>query len=105
MTERGEPKNLVGDVENKRTADATVVVDVEDKKTADVEDKRADDIKAVKGPMKDTMLIMQSLLGHVEWCDEAALMFQIAAEQLMKIKNNITTLTVEEMMQLLQEED
>ena len=96
MTERGEPKNLVGDVKDKRTADA-VVVDVEDKKTADV--------KAVKGPMKDTMLIMQSLLGHVEWCDEAALMFQIAAEQLSKIKNNITTLTMEEMMQLLQEED
>ena len=55
--------------------------------------------------MKSTMLMMQSLLGHVEWCDEAAFMFQIGAEQLSKIKNNITTLNMEEIMQLLQEED
>ena len=97
MTERGEPKNLIAGVEDKRTDDAAVVVDVKD--------KRAADIKAVKGHMKNTMLIMQSLLGHVEWCDEAAFMFQIAAEQLSKIKNNITTLNMEEIMQLLQEED
>ena len=100
MTERGEPKNLVADVEDKRADD---VEDVEDKRAADVEDKRAADIEAVKGPMKRTMILMQSLIGSVDSCKEAAFMYQILAEELSKIK--ITTLNMEEMMQLLQEED
>ena len=81
MAERGEPKNLA----------------------ADVEDKRAADIEAVKGPMKRTMLLMQSLMERADWCDEAALMYQILAEELSKI--NITTLNMEEIIQLLEEED
>ena len=92
MTERGEPKNLVADVEDKRADDVE-----------DVEDKRAADIEAVKGPMKRTMILMQSLIGSVDSCEEAALMYQILAEELSKIE--ITTLTIEEMIQLLEEED
>ena len=81
MTERGEPKNLVADVEDKRTAD----------------------IEAVKGPMKRTMILMQSLIGPADSCEEAALMYQILAEELSKIR--ITTLNKEQIMQLLEEED
>ena len=79
------------------------LTDVEDKRAADVEDKRAVDIETVKGPMKRTMLLMQSLMDAADWCDEAALMYQILAEELSKI--NITTLNEEQIMQLLQEED
>ena len=103
MTERGEPKNLVVDVEDKKTAEKmtergepkNLVVDVEDKKTADVE--------AVKGPIKRIITQMMPLVGPAKYCEEAALMYQILAEELSKIK--ITTLTKEEIIQLLEEKD
>ena len=81
MTERGEPKNLVDDVKDKRTAD----------------------IEAVKGPMKDIIIHMMGLIEHPESTAESALMYQILTEELAKIE--ITTLTKEEILQLLQEED
>ena len=82
MTERGEPKNLV-----------------------DVEDKRAADIKAVKGPMKRTMLQMIPLIKPAQRIQEAESMFTLLAIMLDKIKNEITTLTEEEILQLLGEEE
>ena len=94
MAERGEPKNLVGDDEDKRTDE------VEDKR---VDDKRTADIEAVKGPIKSWLNLMMTLLGPAEYCDEAALMYQIAAEQLSKIE--ITTLNHTEVLQLLVEEE
>ena len=95
MTERGEPKNLVADVEDKRADDAAVV--------ADVEDKRAADVEAVKGPIKRIVTLMMSLIGPADWCEEAALMYQILGEELSKIK--ITTLNMDQIMQLLEEEE
>ena len=81
MTERGEPN------------------------VADVEDKRAADIKAVKGPMKSTMLRMMPLIEPAERIQEAETMFTLLAVRLNKIKNEITTLTEEEILQLLGEEE
>ena len=98
MTERGEPKNLI--VEDKKTDERG-----EPKNLVDVEDKRAADIKAVKGPMKRTMLQMIPLIKPAARVPEAALMYQILAENLEKIKNKITTLTEEEILQLLGEEE
>ena len=86
MAERGEPKNLAGDDEDKR-----------------VDDKTAADIEAVKGPIKSWLNILMTLLGPAEYCDEAALMYQIVAEQLSKIE--ITTLNDMEVLQLLVEEE
>ena len=79
MTERGEPKNLV------------------------VEDKRAAEIEVVKGRMKSLIRQMMGLIEHPESTAESALMYQILAEELEKIE--FTTLTKEEIMQLLEEED
>ena len=81
MAERGEPKNLVADDEDKRTAD----------------------VEAVKGPMKRILELMVPLIGPAELCGEAALMYQILGEELSKIK--ITTLNMEQILQLLKEED
>ena len=94
MAERGEPKNLDADVEDKRGDDIEAV-------DADVEDKRAVDIETVKGPMKDILKLMVPLVGPAKICEEAAFMYQILAEQLSKIE--ITTLTMEQIMQLLEE--
>ena len=101
MTERGEPKNLI--VEDKKTAEK-MTERGEPKNLVD-EDKRAADIKAVKGPMKRTMLQMIPLIKPAARVPEAALMYQILAENLEKIKNEITTLTEEEILQLLGEEE
>ena len=101
MTERGEPKNLI--VEDKKT-DEKMTERGEPKNLVD-EDKRAADIKAVKGPMKRTMLQMIPLIKPAARVPEAALMYQILAENLEKIKNEITTLTEEEILQLLGEEE
>ena len=101
MTERGEPKNLI--VEDKKT-DEKMTERGEPKNLVD-EDKRAADIKAVKGPMKRTMLQMIPLIKPAARVPEAALMYQILAENLEKIKNEITTLTKEEILQLLGEEE
>ena len=81
MTERGEPKNLVADVEDKRTAD----------------------VEAVKGPIKRIITLMVSLIGPADSCEEAALMYQILGEELSKIR--ITTLNKEQIIQLLEEKD
>ena len=99
MTERGEPKNLI--VEDKKTVEK--MTERGEPKNLIVEDKRAADIKAVKGPMKRTMLQMIPLIRPAKYCKEAALMYQILAEELEKIE--ITTLTEEEIIQLLGEED
>ena len=103
MTERGEPKNLI--VEDKKTAEKMTERGEPKNLVTDVEDKRAVDIKAVKGPMKRTMLQMMPLIKPAARFPEAALMYQILAEDLEKIKNEITTLTEEEILQLLGEED
>ena len=92
-------KNPVDDVEDKRTDD------VEDKRIGDVEDKRTADIKAVKGPMKRIMLQMMPLIKPAQRMQEAETMFTLLAVRLDKIKKEITTLTEEEMLQLLGEEE
>ena len=101
MTERGEPKNLI--VEDKKTAEKMTERGEPKNLVADVEDKRAADIKAVKGPMKRTMLQMIPLIKPAAVVPEAALMYQILAEELEKIE--ITTLTEEEILQLLGEDE
>ena len=82
MTERGGPKNPVADHD-------------EDKRTADVE--------TVKGPMKCILKQLMTLARPADVCEEAALMYNILAEQLSKIE--ITTLTVEQIIQLLEGEE
>ena len=61
--------------------------------------------KAVKGPMKSTMLQMMPLIEPAERIQEAETMFTLLAVRLNKIKNEITTLTEEEILQLLGEEE
>ena len=97
MTERGEPKNLI--VEDKKTDEKG------EPNVAEVEDKRAADIKTVKGPMKRTMLQMIPLIKPAQRIQEAESMFTLLAIMLDKIKNEITTLTEEEILQLLGEEE
>ena len=101
MTERGEPKNLI--VEDKKIDEN--MTERGEPNVADVEDKRAADIKAVKGPMKRIMLQMIPLIKPAQWLQEAESMFTLLAIRLDKIKNEITTLTEEEMLQLLGEEE
>ena len=101
MTERGEPKNLI--VEDKKIDEK--MTERGEPNVADVEDKRAADIKAVKGPMKRTMLQMIPLIKPAERMQEAETMFTLLAVRLDKIKNGITTLTEEEILQLLGEEE
>ena len=101
MTERGEPKNLI--VEDKKIDEK--MTERGEPNVADVEDKRAADIKAVKGPMKRTMLQMIPLIKPAERIQEAETMFTLLAVRLNKIKNEITTLTKEEILQLLGEEE
>ena len=103
MTERGEPKNLI--VEDKKTDEKMTEREESKNLVADVEDKRAADIKAVKGRMKRTMLQMIPLIKPAARIPEAALMYHMLAENLEKIKTEITTLTEEEILQLLGEED
>ena len=98
MADRGEPRNLI--VEDKKT-DEKMTERGEPKNLAD--DKRAADIKTVKGYMKGLIEQLVLLVGPAEYCDEAALMYQIIAEQLSKIE--ITALTKEEVIQLLEEEE
>ena len=94
MAGRGEPKNLDADVEDKRAADVEAV---------NVEDKRAADVEAVKGPMKRILKQLMTLARPADVCEEAAFMYNILCEQMSKIE--ITTLTVEQIMQLLEEEE
>ena len=101
MTERGEPKNLI--VEDKKIDEK--MIERGEPNVADVEDKRAADIKAVKGPMKRIMLQMMPLIEPAQWMQEAESMFTLLAIMLDKIKKEITTLTEEEMLQLLGEEE
>ena len=103
MTERGEPKTLI--VEDKKTAEKMTERGEPKNLVADDEDKRAADIKAVKGPMKRTMLQMIPLIKPAERIQEAETMFTLLAVRLDKIKNEITTLTEEEILQLLGEEE
>ena len=98
MAERGEPKNLI--VEDKKIDEKMIK-----RGEPNVEDKRAADIKAVKGPMKRTMLQMAPLIEPAQWMQEAESMFTLLAIRLDKIKKEITTLTEEEMLQLLAEEE
>ena len=98
MAERGEPKNLI--VEDKKIDEKMIK-----RGEPNVEDKRAADIKAVKGPMKRTMLQMAPLIEPAQWMQEAESMFTLLAIRLDKIKKEITTLTEEEMLQLLPEEE
>ena len=81
-----EQKNLAGDDEDKSFAD-----------------KRAAAIEAAKGPVKSCLNLMMGLLGPAEYCDEAALMFQIVAEQLSKF--DLSTLTDIEVLQLVTGEE
>ena len=84
---------------------------VEDKKTNEkmaekiepkkVEDK-ATDIKTVKA-IKQLMLQMVPLYGPAQYCDEAAFMCDLLADQIEKFE--IMTLTDEEIVKLLNEED
>ena len=94
-------------VEDKKTNEKMV----EDKKTNEkmaeredpnVEDKRAADIKTVK-TIKQLMLQMVPLYGPAQYCDEAAVMFDLLADKIEKFK--IKTLTDEEIVKLLNEED
>ena len=101
MTEKVEPKNLI--VEDKKIDEK--MTERGEPNVADVEDKRAADIKAVKGPMKSTMLQMMPLIEPAERIQEAETMFTLLAVRLNKIKNEITTLTEEEILQLLGEEE
>ena len=101
MTEKVEPKNLI--VEDKKIDEK--MTERGEPNVADVEDKRAADIKAVKGPMKSTMLRMMPLIEPAERIQEAETMFTLLAVRLNKIKNEITTLTEEEILQLLGEEE
>ena len=118
MDERGEPKTLI--VEDKKTNEKTAergepkTLIAEDKKTnekmaeredpnvADVQDKRAADIKTVKA-IKQLMLQMVPLYGPAQYCDQAAFMYDLLAEQIEKFE--IMTLTDEEIVKLLNEED
>ena len=101
MTERGEPKNLI--VEDKKIDEK--MIERGEPNVDDVEDKRAADIKTVKGPMKRIMLQMAPLIEPAQWMQEAESMFTLFAIMLDQIKKEITTLTEEEMLQLLAEED
>ena len=67
-----------------------------------VEDKRAADIKTVKA-IKQLMLQMVPLYGPAQYCDEAAFMCDLLADQIEKFE--IMTLTDEEIVKLLNEED
>ena len=101
MDERGKPKNLI--VEDKKIDEK--MTERGEPNGTDVEDKRTADIKAVKGPMKSTMLQMMSLIEPAQWMQETESMFALLAISLDKIKKEITTLTEEEMLQLLAEEE
>ena len=94
-------------VEDKKTNEKMV----EDKKTNEkmaeredpnVEDKRAADIQTVKA-IKQLMLQMVPLYGPAQYCDEAASMCDLLADQIEKFK--IKTLSDEEIVKLLNEED
>ena len=67
-----------------------------------VEDKRAADIKTVKA-IKQLMLQMVPLYGPAKYCDEAAFMCDLLADQIETFE--IMTLTDEEIVKLLNEED
>ena len=67
-----------------------------------VEDKRVADIKTVKA-IKQLMLQMVPLYGPAQYCDEAAFMCDLLADQIEKFE--IMTLTDEEIVKLLNEED
>ena len=98
MAERGEPKNLI--VEDKKTDEK--MTERGEPNVDDVEDKRAADIKAFKA-IKRIMRQMIPLYGPAQHCNEAAFMYDLLAEQMEKIE--IMTLTDEEIVQLLKEED
>ena len=94
-------------VEDKKTNEKIEPKKVEDKKTnekmVEREDpKRAADIKTVKA-IKQLMLQMVPLYGPAQYCDEAALMCDLLADQIEKFE--IMTLTDEEIVKLLNEED
>ena len=95
MAERREPKTLI--VEDKKTNEK-----MDEREDQNVEDKRAADIKTFKA-IKQLMLQMVPLYGPAQYCDEAALMCDLLADQIEKFK--IMTLTDEEIVKLLNEED
>ena len=96
-----EPKNLI--VEDKKIDEK--MTERGEPNVADVEDKRAADIKTVKGPMKSIILQMMPLIEPAQWLQEAESMFTVFAIRLDEIKKEITTSTEEEMLQLLAEEE
>ena len=93
MAEKIEPKK----VEDKKTNEKMA-----EREDPNVEDKRATDIKTVKA-IKQLMLQMVPLYGPAQYCDEAAFMCDLLADQIEKFE--IMTLTDEEIVKLLNEED
>ena len=61
----------------------------------------ADDVEDIKR-IKNIIALMEPLVGTVDSCEEAALMYQILGEELSKIR---TTLNKEKIIQLLEEKD
>ena len=93
MAKKIEPKK----VEDKKTNEKMA-----EREDPNVEDKRATDIKTVKA-IKQLMLQMVPLYEHAQYCDEAAFMCDLLADQIEKFE--IMTLTDEEIVKLLNEED
>ena len=61
----------------------------------------AADVEDIKR-IKNIIALMEPLVGTVDSCEEAALMYQILGEELSKIR---TTLNKEKIIQLLEEKD
>ena len=95
MAERGELKTFI--VEAKKTNEKMV-----EREDLNVEDKRAADIETIKA-IKQLMLQMLPLIKPAQYCDEAAFMHDMLADEIEKFE--IMTLTDEEIVKLLNEED
>ena len=61
-----------------------------------------DDVEGIVKHIKCIITLMEPLVETKDWCEEAALMYQILAEQLSNIR---TTLNKEQIIQLLEEEE